>query len=153
MKKDPKQKNSSLMKNILKPNTLIIVAAFLMLLGIISTIGLQNQYSKLDEQIQLAPGEETGSNFLEYAFIIGIIISEYAVHLFLILIAYRMKGRSPIFSQESDIVNMVDPLPQALVLTAIVIGLATTALLVGIAMRIYEKYGTFDITKIKELKG
>ena len=48
---------------------------------------------------------------------------------------------------------MVDPLPQALVLTAIVIGLATTALLVAIAMRIYEKYGTFDITKIKELKG
>jgi multicomponent Na+:H+ antiporter subunit C len=48
---------------------------------------------------------------------------------------------------------MVDPLPQALVLTAIVIGLATTALVVGIAIRIYEKYKTFDITKIKELKG
>jgi len=48
---------------------------------------------------------------------------------------------------------MVDQLPQALVLTAIVIGLASTALLVAIAMRIYEKYGTFDITKIRELKG
>ena len=85
--------------------------------------------------------------------IIGIIITEYAVHLFLILVAYRMKGRSPIFSPDTEITNMVDPLPHALVLTAIVIGLATTALLVGIAMRIYEKYGTFDITKIKELKG
>ena len=85
--------------------------------------------------------------------IIGIIISEYAVHLFLILLAYRLKGRSPIFSPEAEIVNMVDPLPHALVLTAIVIGLATTALLVGIAMRIYEKYGTFDITRIRELKG
>jgi multisubunit Na+/H+ antiporter MnhC subunit len=85
--------------------------------------------------------------------IIGVIISEYAAHLFLVLLAYRMKGRSPIFSPDADIKNMVDPLPHALVLTAIVIGLATTALLVGIAMRIYEKYGTFDITKIKELKG
>ena len=85
--------------------------------------------------------------------IIGIIIAEYAAHLFLILVAYRMKGRSPIFSSDTEITNMVDPLPHALVLTAIVIGLATTALLVGIAMRIYEKYGTFDITKIKELKG
>lgn len=85
--------------------------------------------------------------------IIGTIIAEYAVHLFLILIAYRMHGRSPIFSAEAEIKNMVDPLPQALVLTAIVIGLATTALLVAIAMRIYEKYGTFDITKIKELRG
>ncbi len=64
-----------------------------------------------------------------------------------------MEGRSPILSSEVEIVNMVDPLPQALVLTAIVIGLATTALLVALAMRIYEKYKTFDITKIKELRG
>jgi len=85
--------------------------------------------------------------------ILGIIIAEYAVNLFFILVAYRMGGRSPILSSEVEIVNMVDPLPQALVLTSIVIGLATTALLVALAMRIYEKYGTFDITKIKELKG
>jgi len=85
--------------------------------------------------------------------IVGVIIAEYAVNLFFILVAYRMGGRSPILSQGVTIKNMVDPLPQALVLTSIVIGLATTALLVAIAMKIYEKYGTFDITKIKELKG
>lgn len=85
--------------------------------------------------------------------IVGILILEYAVNLFFILAAYRIHGRSPIFAPDQTIRNMVDPLPHALVLTSIVIGLATTALLVGIAMRIYEKYGTFDITKIKELKG
>ena len=85
--------------------------------------------------------------------IIGVIIMEYAVNLFFILVAYRMEGRAPIFSAEADILNMVDPLPQALVLTAIVIGLATTTVLVAIAMKIYEKYGTFDITKISELRG
>lgn len=85
--------------------------------------------------------------------IIGVSIMEYAANLFFILVGYRMNGRSPIYSSEADIANMVDPLPQALVLTAIVIGLATTALMVAIAMRIYEKYGTFDITKIRELKG
>ena len=85
--------------------------------------------------------------------IIGVIIMEYAVNLFFILVAYRMQGRAPIFSPDANILNMVDPLPHALVLTAIVIGLATTALLVAIAMRIYEKYGTFDITKIRELRG
>jgi multicomponent Na+:H+ antiporter subunit C len=47
----------------------------------------------------------------------------------------------------------VDPVPQALVLTAIVIGLATTALMLALAMRIYEKYRTFDITEIRRLKG
>lgn len=85
--------------------------------------------------------------------ILGIIIAEYAVNLFFILVAYRMEGRSPILSPDVEIINMVDPLPQALVLTAIVIGLATTTLLVALAMRIYEKYKTFDITKIKELRG
>ena len=85
--------------------------------------------------------------------IVGIIIAEYAVNLFFVLVAYKVNGRAPILSPDSPITNMVDPLPHALVLTAIVIGLATTALLVGIAMRIYEKYHTFDITKIKELKG
>lgn len=85
--------------------------------------------------------------------IIGIGIVEYAINLFFILIAYRISGRAPILAQDQVIENMVDPLPQALVLTAIVINLAVTALLVAIAIRIYEKYGTFDIEKIKRLKG
>ena len=85
--------------------------------------------------------------------IIGIIIMEYAVNLFFILVGYRESGRAPIYAPDQTVVNMVDALPQALVLTSIVIGLATTALLAGIAMRIYQKYGTFDITKIRELRG
>ena len=85
--------------------------------------------------------------------IVGVIIIEYAVNCFFVLFGYRMEGRAPIFSSVTDITNMVDPLPHALVLTAIVIGLATTALLIAIAMRIYEKYETFDITKIRELRG
>ena len=85
--------------------------------------------------------------------IIGIGIIEYSVNLFIILLGYRFQGRAPILSQDQEIMNMVDPLPQALVLTSIVISLAITALVVGIAIRIYEKYGTFDITEIKKLKG
>jgi multicomponent Na+:H+ antiporter subunit C len=85
--------------------------------------------------------------------IISFVIAEYAVNLFLILVAYKVEGRAPILSPDTPIVNMVDVLPQALVLTSIVIGLATTSILIGIAMKIYEKYGTFDITKIRELRG
>ncbi|MFH0764658.1 MAG: sodium:proton antiporter [Candidatus Omnitrophota bacterium] len=85
--------------------------------------------------------------------IVGLIITEYAVNMFFVLLGYRIGGRVPIYAPDQEIVNMVDPLPQALVLTAIVIGLAVTALTVGIAIRIYEKYGTFDITEIKKLKG
>ena len=85
--------------------------------------------------------------------IIGLVIIEYAVNLFFILIGYRTHGRAPILSEDQVIQNMVDPLPQAMVLTTIVIGLAVTVVLVSLAIRIYEKYGTFDITKVKRLKG
>jgi multisubunit Na+/H+ antiporter MnhC subunit len=85
--------------------------------------------------------------------IVGLCIAEFAVNLFFILVAYRRNGRAPILSPEVAITDMVDPLPQALVLTAIVIGLATTALLVALAMRLYGKYRTYDIAKIRELRG
>jgi len=85
--------------------------------------------------------------------IIGLAIIEYAVNLFLVLIGYRTHGRAPIFAEDQVISNMVDPLPQAMVLTTIVIGLAVIAVAVSLAIRIYEKYGTFDITKIRRLKG
>ncbi len=85
--------------------------------------------------------------------IIGIGIAEYAVNLFFILVGYRAQGRAPILAQDQVIQNMVDPLPQALILTNIVIGLAVTVLIVAIAIRIYEKHGTFDITKIRRLRG
>ena len=85
--------------------------------------------------------------------IIGIGIMEYAVNLFFILIGYRTNARSPIFARDQVIKEMVDPLPQAVVLTSIVIGLAVTLLLVSIAIRLYERRGTFDITKINKLNG
>lgn len=85
--------------------------------------------------------------------IIGLMITEYATNLFFILVGYKVNGRAPIFSQDEIIENMVDPIPQALILTAIVIGLAVTALVVAIAIRLYEKYGTFDITQIRKLRG
>jgi multisubunit Na+/H+ antiporter MnhC subunit len=86
--------------------------------------------------------------------IVGVIIAESAVNLFFLLVAYRSGGTPPILSPVSggDPV-MVDPLPQALVLTAIVIGLATTALMIALAMRIYQRYGTYDIHRIRELRG
>jgi multicomponent Na+:H+ antiporter subunit C len=85
--------------------------------------------------------------------VIGIAIMEYSINLFLILIGYVKGGTAPILSADGVKRVFVDPLPQAMVLTAIVIGLATTALLLAIAIRLYRKYNTFDIREIKKLKG
>ena len=89
--------------------------------------------------------------------IIGVIVTEYAVNLFLLLQGYRAKGRAPILTEGQDLSlfakQAVDPLPQAMILTSIVIGLGVVALMVAIALRIHEKYGTFDLTQIRKLKG
>ncbi|HPP11217.1 MAG TPA: sodium:proton antiporter, partial [bacterium] len=89
--------------------------------------------------------------------ILGLVIMEYAVNLFLILLGWRTNGQAPIMSQQTDLpaftATAVDPIPQALVLTSIVIGLGILSLMVAIAIRLYERYGTFDITEMRRLKG
>ena len=89
--------------------------------------------------------------------VIGLVIMDYAVNLFLILLGYRRGGTAPIIDKTTDVAQFtqtsVDPLPQALVLTAIVIGLGVIGLAVAICIRLYERYGTFDITEMKSLKG
>lgn len=89
--------------------------------------------------------------------IIGVITMEYAVNLFLILVGYKVGGIAPILTKGASktkfIAKSVDPLPQALVLTAIVIGLGTIALMVALCIRLYERYGTFDMSEIRRLRG
>ena len=89
--------------------------------------------------------------------IIGLVIMESAVNLFLVLLGYRSDGSAPILDKSTKplefLATAVDPLPQALVVTSIVIGLGVTTLAIAICIRLYEKYGTFDITEIRRLKG
>ncbi len=85
--------------------------------------------------------------------IIGVVITEYAVNLFIVSVGYKFGGRAPVLVEDVGKTIYVDPLVQALVLTSIVIGLATLALMVAVAVRLYEKYGTFDITEIRRLRG
>lgn len=89
--------------------------------------------------------------------IIGIVIIEYSINLFLVLIGWRRGGIAPIMlkgMERSEIIDHgVDPLPQALVLTSIVIGLGVLALMVAMCLRLYEKYKTFDMSEINKLRG
>jgi len=90
--------------------------------------------------------------------IVSVAVIEYAVNLFLILVGYRTGGQAPIVNGSGRVgqafaAGAVDPFPQAMVLTAIVIGLGVLALLVTIALRLYHTYGTYDITEIRKLRG
>jgi len=89
--------------------------------------------------------------------IIGVLIIDYAVNTLLVLIGYRTDGTAPILEPGQSGAELartaVDPLPQAMVLTSIVIGLGLTALMVAMAIRLHERYGTFDMNRIRKLRG
>lgn len=94
--------------------------------------------------------------------IVGLLILDYAANLLLVLVGYRTPPSgapvAPILIGGADraadlAARSVDPLPQALILTSIVIGLSVTALVVALAIRLYEKYGTFDTDLMRNLKG
>jgi multicomponent Na+:H+ antiporter subunit C len=84
--------------------------------------------------------------------LLGINILESAVNLFLVSLGYREGGVAPIFTLAPSEL-MVLPTPQALTLTSIVIGVATSALVLSFAMVLKKKYGTVDIDKIRRLQG
>lgn len=88
--------------------------------------------------------------------ILAFSIMDTGVNLIIVSVGYIQGKTAPIIDaaiQRSEAVsNVVDPIPSALVLTAIVIGLAVTALMLSYAIKMYEKKGTLSIDKFKELK-
>ena len=85
--------------------------------------------------------------------LIGLSIMETGVNLLLISIGYVSGRSAPILSEGVTASKAVDPIPQALVLTAIVIGVATTAMALSVAILLHEKYGTLNVEEIRRLRG
>ncbi|WP_456367130.1 NADH-quinone oxidoreductase subunit K [Thermococcus sp.] len=85
--------------------------------------------------------------------LISLSVMETGVNLLLISIGYVYGKSAPILSEGIGPSQTVDPIPQALVLTAIVIGVATTAMALSVAILIHEKYGTLNIEEIRRLRG
>lgn len=84
--------------------------------------------------------------------VIGVSLIESGVNLFLITLGYVKGGVAPIYTNAPS-TNMVLPTPQALTLTSIVIGLATTALMLSFVVLIYRHYNTIDAKNVRRLKG
>lgn len=84
--------------------------------------------------------------------IIGIAFIEEGVNLFLICLGYKAGGVVPIYmpgiTADWFAKNAAYPLPQALVLTSIVIGASTLAVMLALAMVIYRKHGTLSAKEI-----
>ena len=79
--------------------------------------------------------------------VIGITLIESGVNLFLITLAFRQDSTAPIYHGTGSRLMSL-PVPHALTLTSIVIGVAVLALMLSLIMHIYKHYGTLDARKI-----
>jgi len=79
--------------------------------------------------------------------VIGLNIMETALFLFIISLGYVHHGLPPI-DPTRDVNRYINPLPQALVLTGIVIAVSTSAFALSLVVRIYNRFGTLDADEL-----
>lgn len=88
--------------------------------------------------------------------IVSFSVADTGVNLVLIAVGYMPGRTAPILDESVSVADaverIIDPVPQALVLTSIVIGVGVTALMLAYAYRLYQTKGTLDISKFTELK-
>ena len=86
--------------------------------------------------------------------LISLTIIDTAVNIFIIALGFVNKPdvQPPIYTQFIKIPNFVDPLPQALVLTAIVIGVGVLALGASLLIKVKEMYGTTNVEELRSVK-
>ena len=82
--------------------------------------------------------------------ILGTAVLSHAVHLLLMTMGGLKKGSVPLLGEHAE--NYTDALPQALILTAIVISFAVTAFLLVLAYRTYKETGTDDLSALRGVR-
>ena len=80
---------------------------------------------------------------LTFPVVLGLAFMSYAINVFLFASGRLVINQPPIWGK--DVAAYTDPLPQALVLTAIVIAFGMTALVVVLALRAYLETGTDQV--------
>ncbi|HEX6490813.1 MAG TPA: sodium:proton antiporter [Gaiellaceae bacterium] len=93
--------------------------------------------------------------------VMGLSLMESSTYLFIVSLAYRRKSTAPVLLSPpkgqtmKDLVqgNVADPVLQNFCLTAIVIGVAVTAVFLTVAVRIAQHYRTLDADRVRALRG
>jgi multisubunit Na+/H+ antiporter MnhC subunit len=84
-----------------------------------------------------------------FRMLLALAIAEAGANLLLVLAGYRWEAAAPILLGDATPGPMVDPVPQAMVLTAIVIGVGVQALAVAMLLRVRQAYGTLDLRELR----
>jgi multicomponent Na+:H+ antiporter subunit C len=88
--------------------------------------------------------------------IVAFAVANTGVNLVLVAVGFIDGRTAPILNDAVPVAEagarIIDPVPQALVLTAIVIGVGVTALMLAYAYRLFKTRGTLDISRYTDLK-
>lgn len=85
-----------------------------------------------------------------FRMLLSLVLLESGVNLLLILSGFQEAGIAPIFLPGNSTEQLMnDPVPQALVLTAIVIGVGVQALALALILRVKHHYHTLDMNEIR----
>lgn len=79
--------------------------------------------------------------------IIGTGLLSHGAHLLILTMGGLKRGSAPLLGEHAE--NYTDPLPQALILTAIVISFGVTAFFLVLAYRSYQELGTDNVEEMK----
>ena len=82
--------------------------------------------------------------------VVGLNIFQVAVFVFYISMGKIEDGSAPILKDGVEVYS--NPLPHVLILTAIVVGVATTALALALVVRIHHSYGTIEEDEIQVIE-
>jgi len=88
--------------------------------------------------------------------LLGLSLFQTSVFIFYISMGKINGGTAPIILEHvegTDPVVYSNPLPHVLILTAIVVGIATTAVGLALVVRIKEAYGTIESDEINQMEG
>ena len=86
--------------------------------------------------------------------VIGLNLFQTAIFLFFVSTAYVEGGSAPVIPEEAFAGQLyASPLPHVIVLTAIVVGVALTAVALALIVRIYDEYGTLDEETLREVRA
>ncbi len=83
--------------------------------------------------------------------VLGLNIFQVAVFILYISAGKLEGGTAPILAE--GFTRYANPLPHVLILTAIVVGVATTALALALVVRIHDAYGTIEEDEIDDIEG
>lgn len=85
--------------------------------------------------------------------VVCVSVCQSATYVLLLAVGYKKHGTAPVFADIPASRRVVDPVVQSLTLTDLVVAVAVSALLLALALKVYDHHQSLDPGEVAELSG